>query len=199
MITQLDAKGKKIEELEICFPSFISFFWILDFKYINKHIIYSNIYQELLLKQQMQKLKVTFANKIENEILLVISDVNLMKKSFKNTSSVIRTMPGYQVNRLFHVKYIMKDLMSGLNSAIDIIQQGVVLERCHVPVYYLFGAYRYDRKDRSYQRFLKSMPTENYDNPLLFATVEQNRPITIISPASLERQPVSNFVDKTII
>lgn len=83
MITQLDAKGKKIEELEICFPSFISFFWILDFKYINKHIIYSNIYQELLLKQQMQKLKVTFANKIENEILLVISDVNLMKKEFQ--------------------------------------------------------------------------------------------------------------------
>ena len=93
----------------------------------------------------------------------------------------------------------IKDLMPGLNSAIDIIQQGVILERCHVPVYYLFGAYRYDRKDRSYQRFLKSMPTENYDNPLLFATVEQNRPITIISPASLERQPVSNFVDKTII
>ena len=31
----------------------------------------------------MQKLKVTFANKIENEILLVISDVNLMKKEFQ--------------------------------------------------------------------------------------------------------------------
>ena len=37
------------------------------------------------------------------------------------------------------------------------------------------------------------------DNPLLFVTVEQNRPIIIISLASLESQSVTNFVDETII
>ena len=37
------------------------------------------------------------------------------------------------------------------------------------------------------------------DNPLLFVTVEQNRPIMIISLASLESQSAPNFVDKTII
>ena len=37
------------------------------------------------------------------------------------------------------------------------------------------------------------------DNPLLFVTAEQNRPIMIISLASLESQSAPNFVDKTII
>ena len=56
-----------------------------------------------------------------------------------------------------------------------------------------------NRKHRSCPRFLKFKLTEKYDNPLLFATVEQNRLIMIISLASSESQPVSNFVDKTII
>ena len=46
---------------------------------------------------------------------------------------------------------------------------------------------------------MKSKLTEKYDNPLLFAAVEQNRPIIIISLASLESRPVLNFVDKAII
>ena len=37
------------------------------------------------------------------------------------------------------------------------------------------------------------------DNPLLFVTAEQNRPIMIISLASLESQSVPNFVDEIII
>ena len=69
----------------------------------------------------------------------------------------------------------------------------------YVSVYRLLQTYGYDRKDSSWQRFLKSNLTEKYDNPLLFVTVEQNRPIIIICAASLESQPVSNFVDKIII
>lgn len=48
------------------------------------------------------------------------------------------------------------------------------------------------------QRVFKSKLTEKYDN-LLLVTVEQNRPILMINLASLERQLVSTFVDKTII
>ena len=85
------------------------------------------------------------------------------------------------------------------NSAIYITEQGVILERCYVSVDYLLQAYDYDRKDSSYERFLKSKLTKTYDNPLLFVIVKQNRPIITFSLASLGCQSVSNFVDKTII
>ena len=56
------------------------------------------------------------------------------------------------------------------------------------------------RNTRDCQRFMKSKLTEKYDKPLLFATVEQNRPIIIIiSIASLGCQPVLNFVEKTVV
>ena len=46
---------------------------------------------------------------------------------------------------------------------------------------------------------MKSKLTEKYGNALLFVTVDQNRSIIVISLASVENQPVSNFVDKTNI
>ena len=64
-------------------------------------------------------------------------------------------------------------------------------------MYQFITRYRHmamNRKDRSCQRLFKSKLTEKYDNPLLLVTVEQNRPIIIISLASSEGQPVSNFV-----
>ena len=54
-------------------------------------------------------------------------------------------------------------------------------------------------KDRSCQRLLKSKLTEKHNNPLLLVTVEQDGGIKIFSLVSLESQPVSNFVDETII
>ena len=45
---------------------------------------------------------------------------------------------------------------------------------------------------------MKSNLTEKFNNLLLFVTVEQNRPITIIILASSESQPVSNFAAKKI-
>ena len=50
-----------------------------------------------------------------------------------------------------------------------------------------------------FRSFLKSKLTEKGDNAFLFVTVEQYRPIIINTLASLESQPVSNFVDKAII
>ena len=50
-----------------------------------------------------------------------------------------------------------------------------------------------------FRSFLKSKLTEKCDNAFLFVTVEQYRPIIINTLASLESQPVSNFVDKAII
>ena len=93
----------------------------------------------------------------------------------------------------------MEDFTSGLNSAIDIIEQGVIFERRYETVCYLLQAYGYDPKDRSCQRLLKSKLTIKYDNPLLFVTVERNRLIIIISLASLESLSVSNSLDKSII
>ena len=93
----------------------------------------------------------------------------------------------------------MEDFTRGLNSAIDIIEQGVTFELRYVPACYLLQAYGYDRKDKSCQRLLKSKLTEKYDNSWLFVTVERSRPITIISLASLESHQVSNFVDKAIL
>ena len=51
MIMQLDPKGKKLKELDICFQMFISLVWSIDFTYKKKHVIYSNIHQKLLPKQ----------------------------------------------------------------------------------------------------------------------------------------------------
>ena len=94
----------------------------------------------------------------------------------------------------------MEDFTQDFNSVIDIIKQGATLEHRYVPVDYLLHACGYDRKCRSCKdRCLKSKLTEKYDSSLLPVTVEQNRPIIIISPPPLERQPGSNFVDKTII
>ena len=93
----------------------------------------------------------------------------------------------------------MEAFTSGLNSAIDIIEQEVVLERWYAPVYYLLLPCGYDKQDRSCKRFLKSKITEKYDCPLFSVIAKQNRPIIIVSLASLESPPVSNFVDKTII
>ena len=90
----------------------------------------------------------------------------------------------------------MEAFTPGLNSAIDIIEQGVVLERWYAPVYYLLLPCGYNKQDRSCKRFLKSKITEKYDCPLFSVIVKQNRPIIIVSLASLESQPVSN---KTII
>ena len=61
------------------------------------------------------------------------------------------------------------------------------------------GWHMMTRNTRDCQRFMKSKLTEKYDKPLLFATVEQNRPIIIIiSIASLECQPVLEFLEKTV-
>ena len=93
----------------------------------------------------------------------------------------------------------MEDFTSGLNSAIDIIEQEVIFERLYETVCYLLQAYGYYPNDRSCQRLLKSKLTKKYDNPLLFVTVERNIPIIIISLASLESLSVSNSVDKSIL
>ena len=55
----------------------------------------------------------------------------------------------------------MEDFTPGLNSFIYIIEQGVIRERGFVPVYFLLQTYGYGRKDRNYQKFLKSKLTEN--------------------------------------
>lgn len=90
----------------------------------------------------------------------------------------------------------MEVFIPGLNSTIDIIEKRVIRERRYATVYCLLQAYDYNWKDRSCQRFLKSNLTEKFNNLLLFVTVEQNRPITIIILASSESQPVSNFAAK---
>ena len=136
----------------------------------------------------------------ETEIILVIADVNLMTKKFQKheychkNHTRVPSKSDYSASNTS-----MEDFTPGLNSAIDITGQGVILERLYVPVYYFLQAYGYDQKDKSCQRFLKSKLTEKYGNALLFVTVDQNRSIIVISLASVENQPVSNFVDKTNI
>ena len=116
------------------------------------------------------------------------------QKKFRNTSTVMPSKSDYSTSNTS-----MENFILGLNSAIYIIELGVILERRYVLVFYLLQAYDYDRKYRSCQRVFKSKLTEKYDNILLFVTVEQNRPIIIIGLTSLGSQLVSNFVDKKII
>ena len=87
----------------------------------------------------------------------------------------------------------------GLNSAIGSIEEGVFLERRYVTFYYVLQTHGYDQNDKSCWRFFKSKLTETYDNLLLFETVEQSRPIIIISLSSIGSQLVSNFVENFII
>ena len=83
---QLNPKGKKLKEFDIRFQMSISFVWSIDFKYVNKYIIHSNIHQKLLLKQRMQKIKIGVVKNDGKKIILVIAD-ELLQKSMKNTST----------------------------------------------------------------------------------------------------------------
>ena len=61
MIIQLNPKGKKLKELDMCFQIFISFACSVDFKYINKRVIYSSTNQKLLPAQQFQNSKLVLS------------------------------------------------------------------------------------------------------------------------------------------
>ena len=107
----------------------------------------------MVTKTADAKIKFGVSKEDDKEILMVIADVNLVAKEFqkhkhchKNNTWVL-SKPDY-----FMSNTSMEDFTTGLNSAIDIIEQGVVLERRYVPVHYLLKAYGYDRKDRSCHR-----------------------------------------------
>ena len=95
------------------------------------------------------KIKNGVTKKDGNEILLVTVDLNLVAKEFqkheychKNHTRVPSKSDYFTSNTP------MEDFTPDLNSAIDIIEQGVILERRYVPVYYLLLACGYDRKDK---------------------------------------------------
>ena len=104
--------------------------------------------------------------------------LTLWQNSFKNTSTAKNHTRTPSKSDYSTSNTLMKDLTIRINSAIDIVELGVILELRYVPVYYIIS---YDLKGRSCERFLKSKLTEKYENPLLFLTVEQNRLIIIIS------------------
>ena len=92
MIMQLDPKGKKLKELDICFQMFISLVWSIDFTYKKKHVIYSNIHQKLLPKQQMQEWKLELPKAMARKFFWLLQILTWWQNNFKNTSTAIRTM-----------------------------------------------------------------------------------------------------------
>ena len=127
---QLDPKGNHSRSSIYISKSFSS----IDLKYINKHVIYSNI-QKLLPKQQMQKSKLALPKKMRRKFFGLLQMLTWLQKSFKNTNTTIRNTQVYQVNQIFPRQ--MEDFTPDLNLAIDIIEQRVIIERCCEPVYYL--------------------------------------------------------------
>ena len=127
---QLDPKGNHSRSSIYISKSFSG----IDLKYINKHVIYSNI-QKLLPKQQMQKSKLALPKKMRRKFFGLLQMLTWLQKSFKNTNTTIRNTQVYQVNQIFPRQ--MEDFTPDLNLAIDIIEQRVIIERCCEPVYYL--------------------------------------------------------------
>ena len=83
----------------------------------------------MVTKTADAKIKFGVSKNDDKEILLVTADVNLVAKEFqkhkhchKNNTWVL-SKPDY-----FMSNTSMEDFTTGLNSAIDIIEQGVVLE-----------------------------------------------------------------------
>ena len=170
MIMQLDSKGKKLKEVNICFQMFISFVWSIDFNYINKHGIYSNIHQKLIRKQQMQKSKLA-----------------LPKRWKEHSFGYCRCLPGGRcllgysrcfTPVLFSHQFLLQDFTPVLNSVLNSATgSSYSLTSLCTSLLLVTGMLQY-RKDRSCKdRSLKSKLTEN----LLLLVVEQNRPIIIIS------------------
>ena len=130
-LCNLTQKGKT-QGARYIFPNLFS---SIDLKYINKHVISSNI-QKLLPKQQMQKSKLVLPKKMRRKFFGLLQMLTWLQKSFKNTNTTIRNIQVYKVNQIFPRQ--MEDFTPDLNLAIDIIEQRVILERCYVPVYYLW-------------------------------------------------------------
>ena len=78
MIMQLDPKGNHSRSSIYISKSFSS----IDLKYINKHVIYSNI-QKLLPKQQMQKSKLALPKKMRRKFFGLLQMLTWLQKSFK--------------------------------------------------------------------------------------------------------------------
>ena len=127
---------------------------------------------KVVTKTADAKIKICVINSGDKEILFVIAYVNSVEKEFekheychKNHARVLSKSFDFMSNTP------MENFAPDLNSAIDTIEQGVILERRYVSVHYLLRAYD-DWKGKNCQRFFRSKLTEKYDNPLLFVTVE---------------------------
>ena len=84
------------------------------------------------------KIKISLTESDDKEILLVTADVNLVAKEFQKLDYYYKNHTRVPSKSNYSTSNAsMEDFTPGLNSVIDIIEQGVSLEPCYVSVYYL--------------------------------------------------------------
>ena len=61
---------------------------------------YSNIHRKMLPKQQMQKSKLALPKPMAKKFFWLLQKLIWWRKSFKDTSTAIKTIQGYQVDQI---------------------------------------------------------------------------------------------------
>ena len=131
----------------------------------------------------------------DKEILVAITDDNMVAKEFQKHEHYRKNHTRNQVNQVIpnetHQWKISQQAWVQTETLLrkELFLKVVIFPLCNMAI---IG------KTEVVRGFWNQVNWKN-DNPLLFVTVEQNRPIIIISLASLESQSVPNFVDETII
>ena len=106
------------------------FVWNIDFKYIN--MLFISISIKSCYRNSRCKNQNWYYQNDDKEIVLVIADINLVVKEFQKHKYYHKNITRVPSKSNYSTSNAsMEDFTPGLNSAINIIEQGVIPERCY--------------------------------------------------------------------